>query len=163
MTRNVEAVQNMLGVRLVLENNANATDLGGELGTAAFLNALSGRTGCGILLDLENLRINGNNGFIDPVEELAVIDLDAVIEVHVAGARPSVPGEWHHDTHDAKVDETVHRWLAERLQGMPNCDTIILERDGRFEDAADVVDDLQRLHNLVLDLQSPTPARDSAL
>ena len=149
VTDNVAAVQELIDARVVIENATSMVDLGGEIGTAAFLSEVAHRTGCGILLDLENVRVNAANGLIDGDQELADFDLNAVVEIHVAGARRR-PGEtWALDSHDARLHGTVLAWLERLLPHMPACEAIILERDQRMRGATDVVEDLRRLRQLV--------------
>jgi uncharacterized protein (UPF0276 family) len=147
LVRNVDAVQDLLGVRLALEYNAAALDLGGDLSTAAMLSETASRTGCGILLDLENLRLDELNGLVQARQELAELDLQAVLEVHVAGSSRVDESEWARDNHDAPVADQVYRWLEALLPRLTSCEAIILERDAHY--AADVADDLRRLHALV--------------
>ncbi|WP_049622329.1 DUF692 domain-containing protein [Frateuria defendens] len=82
----IARVQEALGGPIALENGVEYTPVPhAELSEPAFLNALTARTGCGILLDLHNLHVNERNlgrparGFID------ALDLDTVVEIHIAG------------------------------------------------------------------------------
>lgn len=147
LVRNVDSVQELLGVRLALEYNATMLDLGGDLSTAAMLSEIAHRTGCGILLDLENLRLDELNGLVDARQELAELDPQTVLEIHVAGSSQVDESEWARDSHSAPVADQVYRWLEALLPQMTSCEAIILERDADY--AADVIDDLHRLHALV--------------
>jgi uncharacterized protein (UPF0276 family) len=146
---NVTEVQERIGVRLVLENPAMMLDPGGEIATFAFLNEVSRRTGCGVLLDLENLRVNEANGRLDAGTELAELDLAAVVGVHLAGGTLPEGGEPAGDTHDQPVSDPVLRMLESLLPDLSNCKYVIVERDGRFDEGSEVLDDLQRLHALL--------------
>lgn len=150
LAANVDAVQDRVGIRLVIENPAMMVDPGGDLTTASFLNELCRRTGCGVLLDLENLRVNEANGYLDASFELEAIDLANVVEVHLAGGAPTRPGDaLVIDTHDHPVDDVVFGWLADLLPKLTECEHVIIERDDRFEQGAEVVTDLRRLHDVI--------------
>jgi uncharacterized protein (UPF0276 family) len=152
---NVERVQSAVGARLLVENPASPFDPGGEMSTAAFLNALCDRTGCGVLLDLENLRVNADNGFVGPDGELHELNLGHVVGIHVAGGTDAQGGDRAFDSHAWPVRQTVLDWLGAVLAEIPQCGWVVLERDGRLEpgEAAEVVCDLRR----VRDAMRPAP------
>jgi uncharacterized protein (UPF0276 family) len=50
-----------------------------------FLNEITDRSGCGLLLDLYNFHCNAVNFGFDPITALSRLRLDRVIEIHVAG------------------------------------------------------------------------------
>jgi uncharacterized protein len=59
------------------------------------------RSGCGILLDLNNIYVNAVNFHLDPVKFLDAIPPDAVREIHLAGF--DHVGRWLVDTHGQAV------------------------------------------------------------
>ncbi len=140
---NVERLQETLGVRLALENIAPIFDPGGEMTVAEFLNRLVDRTGCGVLLDITNLTLSEGNGFCNAGAELDILNLDAVIGVHVAGGA-EVEGLFY-DAHAFPVPDGDLEWLQKLLPHLPNCRTIVLERDGRRHALSEVREDLRRL------------------
>jgi uncharacterized protein (UPF0276 family) len=140
----VKRVQDTLGVRLALENIAPIVDLGGDLTVAEFLNAVVEQTGCGVLLDVTNLTLCAANGFCDATAELEVLDLDAVIGVHVAGGE-EVDGI-HFDAHAFGVAEHDVLLLGQLMPRMPNCRSVIVERDARRGNVSEIEEDLRALH-----------------
>lgn len=143
MADNIDRLQGELGVRIVLENIAPSFDPGGEMTVAAFLNELVAHTGCGILLDITNLTLNERNGFCDAAGELAALDLDAVVGIHLAGGG-EVDG-FYYDAHAFPVTDEDILWLEQLLPYMPNCRSIVIERDGRREEISELIADLQRV------------------
>ena len=82
----VKAVQDMIGMPLLLENGVVHTPVPDtDMSEEDFVNALVRRTGCGLLLDLHNLHVNAVNLGLDPDRFIDRLDLDAVGEIHVAG------------------------------------------------------------------------------
>ena len=70
----------------LLENVANLLpDPPAEMSPAAFLNALSRESGCGLLLDLYNLECDAHNQSYDPARFLDELALERVAEIHLAG------------------------------------------------------------------------------
>ncbi len=91
----------------------------------AFLNDLTERSGCGLLLDLYNFHCNAVNFRFDAREALSRLRLDRVVEVHLAGG--STHDGFLLDVHSAAVPEPVWElleWLAPRL---PNLAGIVYE------------------------------------
>jgi len=50
-----------------------------------FLTEITRRTGCGLLLDVNNVYVSGTNQHYDPVAYLDTFPLDAVGEIHLGG------------------------------------------------------------------------------
>jgi hypothetical protein len=142
---NVDRFQSELGVRLLLENPASPFDPGGEMSTAEFLNELCARSGCEVLLDLENLRVNAANGLADAERELSELELQHVGGAHLAGGTDPGPDGPALDSHSSAVREVVWGWLGRVLAQAPNCRWVVLERDGGLENVDEVVSDLCRL------------------
>ena len=82
----VDRVQSMLGRRLLVENlSAYVEFRDAEMTETAFLAELARRTGCGLLLDLNNLYVNAVNFGFDPFERLAELDGATIGQIHLAG------------------------------------------------------------------------------
>jgi uncharacterized protein len=86
LSQRVTSAQEILGVQLILENGVVHTPVPEtDMSEPEFLNALCSRTGCGVLLDLHNLHVNGINLGVDPYEFIDTLDLGNVRELHIAG------------------------------------------------------------------------------
>lgn len=109
MTDKVERVQQALGQKLLIENPSSYLQLPGEMGEAEFLAELARRSGCGILLDLNNLHVSSVNHGLDCADYLAAIDLETVGEIHLAGFTDKVlpQGHLYIDTHSTPVAPPV--------------------------------------------------------
>lgn len=88
--RNVAAAQEALGRTLLLENPS--TYLAWAMSTIPeheFLAAVAARTGCGVLLDVNNIYVSARNQGADPAATLAVwlqaLPAGVVQEIHLAG------------------------------------------------------------------------------
>lgn len=144
---NIEWVQERIGARLVLENVATLFDPGGDMSVAEFANEVSRRTGCGLLLDISNVLINEINGFCDAAEEFGALDLGSVVQVHLAGGELVDGLMW--DAHSSHVPSTDIEWLERLLPKLPNCLSVIIERDERLQQADELVDDLRSVRAAV--------------
>ncbi len=85
---------------------------------ASFLTRLTQRTGCGLLLDVNNLFISGANLGIDTSEWFSSVPANVVGEIHLAGHEEG--GTVEHplllDTHGAPVAEGVWSLYAAALK-----------------------------------------------
>ncbi|MFN3937416.1 MAG: DUF692 domain-containing protein [Gemmobacter sp.] len=114
----VDAVQESLGMRMLLENPATYVTF--EASTWAetdFLAEVVRRTGCGLLLDVNNVFVSATNHRFDPRAYLAAFPLPAVDEIHLAGhATEQLPtGPLLIDSHGQPVADPVWTLDAEVL------------------------------------------------
>ncbi len=79
-------VQDRLGRRILIENPSRYLRfLGDEMGEVEFLTSLCQRSGCGLLLDVNNVIVCANNLAFEAGDYLDAIDPDLVGEIHLAG------------------------------------------------------------------------------
>lgn len=143
---NIQIVQDRVGLPLVLENISYYFDyVDSEVLEADFLVDVCNRTGAGILLDVENLRINSSNHGYDPVAFLAALPPRAVRVIHLAGGCDS--HDLAIDTHDRQVSSSTLALLAEALR-RHEPDVIIVERDQAFEGFVEVLADVVRARRI---------------
>ncbi|QBR72702.1 hypothetical protein CU048_06065 [Beijerinckiaceae bacterium] len=82
----VDEVQNVLGRRLLLENPATYLLFKeSTIPETAFLQAIARATGCGLLLDVNNVFVSARNHATDAHAYLAEFPFDLVGEIHLAG------------------------------------------------------------------------------
>lgn len=138
---NVARAQDALGRRLLIENPSLYLDLKGhEMGEVDFLVELAAATGCGLLLDLNNVHISANNLDADPRDYLVAVPADLIGEIHLGGFAPDpVHAEaLLIDTHDAPVSDTVWSLYAQTLARIGPRPTLI-ERDDNIPDFAELI------------------------
>ncbi|MEM0943877.1 MAG: DUF692 domain-containing protein [Pseudomonadota bacterium] len=117
----IDETQEALGRRMLLENPSSYTEMtGSTMAEIDFLTEIARRTGCGLLLDVNNVYISANNQGFVPDAYLADFPVHLVGEVHLAGHATEIEangGRLLIDSHDRRVDEAV--WsLFEQLLGM---------------------------------------------
>jgi len=125
---NVSRVQDLLKRPLAVENiTFYAQPAGNEAHEEDFLNELCARTGCGVLLDVNNVFVNAVNFGLDPHDYFRRLDLRNVAEVHLAGHFERHDGVLI-DTHGAAVKQPV--WdLYEGLIARAGLLPTMIERD----------------------------------
>lgn len=102
----VDQVQETLGRRILVENlSAYVAFRDDDCTETAFLAELARRTGCGVLLDVNNLHVNAANFGFDPFERLAELPREVVGQMHLAGF--TAVDDCLVDTHGSPVAEAV--------------------------------------------------------
>jgi len=106
MVERVGRVQERLGRTILVENLSAYVEFRDcEMTETAFLAELSRRSGCGLLLDVNNLYVNAVNFGFDPEARLAELPGAAIGEMHLAGHH--VGEDCLVDTHDTRVCDAV--------------------------------------------------------
>lgn len=119
VSANIDRTQDFLGRTILIENPSGYLSLEhSTMSEAVFLTRLTERTGCGLLLDLNNLFISGANLGISVEEWLSIIPPDAVGEIHLAGHEvdDSFDRPLLVDTHGTPVTDEVWALYAEVLR-----------------------------------------------
>ena len=85
-SRRIEQVQETLGRAILVENPARYLRFRhSPISEPEFLSELARRTGCGILLDVNNVYVSSYNFDEDPLAYLDAMPTGAIGEIHVAG------------------------------------------------------------------------------
>lgn len=119
VSEHVVRVQDRLGRQLLIENpSAYLCFAESTIPEPDFLAGLVHYTGCGILLDINNLFVSAQNLRFDPASYLYTIPSSAVGELHLAGHEPSrAPNvELLIDTHSRRIAESVWTLYAQALR-----------------------------------------------
>lgn len=148
----VRQVQDTLGTQLVLENVSSYLRFAGDtLGQANFLSALAATTGCGLLLDLNNVHVNAHNHGIDARAYLDALPRHAVKQIHLAGHREdALDSGLLIDTHDAPICDGVWALYAQALRRFGEVPTMI-ERDDEIPPLHDLLDELDIARRIATD------------
>jgi len=137
----VDQVQEALGRTIALENPAHMVALDGhELDEIAFLVEVVRRTGCRLLLDVNNVHVGACNLGTSAEAYVDGFPAEAVAEIHVAGHRPDprLGERLLVDSHDAPVAPAV--WaLLERFVARAGPKPVLLERDAELPPFAELM------------------------
>ncbi|MBN2680265.1 DUF692 domain-containing protein [Acidithiobacillus montserratensis] len=103
----IQQVQDFLNLPLIIENTAYYGDYAeSSLSEQDFLLGLLHKSGCNLLLDLNNLYVNSSNHHYDARAFLRAIPAESIVYQHIAGHQRHGQG-WLIDTHDTAVDPAV--------------------------------------------------------
>jgi len=145
MVGNIDRVQQRLRRRIALENPSQYLSFDEHAyGEVEFLVELARRSGCRLLLDVNNVHVSANNLGYCAEDVIDAVPADLVAEIHLAGhhADPQFGAALLIDSHDAPVAPAV--WalyarlvarigvrptLVERDDNVPSFDELLRERD----------------------------------
>ncbi|QBK05506.1 DUF692 domain-containing protein [Hylemonella gracilis] len=161
---NVARVQDALGRRIAIENPSHYLRIEGhDWGEIDFLAELVRRSGCGLLLDVNNVQVGAHNLGYDAIAYLDAFPAEAVLEIHLAGHRHD-EGQTARaveddgtgtasvlliDSHDTPVAESV--WaLYERLITRIGPRPTLIERDDAIPPFAELLAEARRAADLLM-------------
>lgn len=142
----VEQVQEFLGRPILLENvSSYLTYKNSEMTEWQFFNEVARRSGCEILLDINNIYVSARNHDFNPQDYLNGISKDKVKQFHLAGH--SDYGDYVIDTHDHPVADPVWQLYEKALQRFGWISTMI-ERDDNIPPLAELLAEVETARNI---------------
>lgn len=107
----IDEVQTVLGRRMLLENPSTYVAFAETaMGEVEFLSEIARRSGCGLLLDVNNVHVSGTNQNYDPLGYLRAFPLQHVGEIHLGGHHVDADDHGNPlliDSHGAEVADPV--------------------------------------------------------
>jgi hypothetical protein len=111
VARHIDEVQHTLDRRMLLENPSTYVSFGtSDMDEAEFLRAVAARTGCGLLLDVNNVYVSAVNHGFDAAAYIDRFPIEFVGEIHLAGFaedQEANAGRLLIDAHGAPVADAV--------------------------------------------------------
>ena len=140
LCQKIDIIQNELQTPFLIENISYYFKIpGSDLTEVELFRRLVEKTGCRILLDLNNVLVNSKNHGFNPFIYLQELPLDAVQEIHIGGHRNN--GNMYIDSHGDPVCEEVWsllRYVSARMTSI----NVILERDQNVPPFTELVNEL---------------------
>jgi uncharacterized protein (UPF0276 family) len=128
----ITQVQDILRRPLIIENPSTYMEFRhSTIPEWEFLSEMVAQSGCGLLLDVNNVYVSAFNNEFDPIEYLQKLPHDSIVQMHLAGHRNM--GNFIVDTHDQPVLDRVWELfsLAWDLTGGAS---LLLEWDSEIPD-----------------------------
>jgi len=137
---NIMEAQNVLGRQMLIENPSTYLQFAADsMSEWQFLDAMCARTGCSLLLDVNNIYVSAVNHGFDPIAYLDGVPANRVRQIHLAGH--SQGRDCLIDTHDQPVPPPVWALYAEACRRVGPVATMI-ERDDDIPPLADLLTEL---------------------
>lgn len=120
----IHAVQDFLGEQMVFENvSSYVTFETSEMSEWEFVSELAKRSGCGLLVDVNNIFVSANNHQFAVEDYLNAIPKEHVAQFHVAGHTDK--GDFLLDTHTGPIIEDVWDVYKQAVQRFGRVPTLI--------------------------------------
>lgn len=148
IARRVRQVQDFLGMQLTLENVSYYSPVAAEMTEAEFINEIVLNSGCGLLLDVNNVYVNANNHGYDAKAFIDQMPLDKVNYIHMAGHHRVAP-DLIIDTHGEAIIDPVYQlfdYTISKMQPVP----VLLERDFNFPEINELSGEMKKLKAISL-------------
>ena len=140
-------VEDRLGVPMLVENISWYAHPGEpEMREEDFIVSVLERSGCGLLLDVNNVYVNSRNHGFDPYQFIDRLPLDRVGQIHVAGHEHLDDGLIL-DTHGAPIIDPVYElleWTLQRTGPVP----VLLERDHNIPPLPTLLEEVKHLSGI---------------
>lgn len=125
---NILYAQDYLEQSILIENPSSYLTFADDAMTEwEFLSEITARTGCHLLLDINNIYVSGINHGFDPLTYLEAIPADRVRQIHLAGHSAGRDGLLI-DTHDHPVPDPVWALYAQVINRF-GAVAVMIERD----------------------------------
>ena len=146
---NIGRVQDVLGRQILIENPTHYLALRDHSWSeTSFLAELARRSGCGLLIDVNNVAVGAHNVGFDPTAWLDAIPAEQVSEIHLAGHSLDAEGTLLIDSHDEPVSEEVwslYEGFIARVGPRPT----LIERDGNVPPFAELMRERGRAQHIL--------------
>jgi uncharacterized protein len=145
----VNQVQDYLQRPILLENvSSYLTYHESEMSEWEFIHAITQKTGCYLLMDINNVYVSARNHNFDPMDYLRGVPADRVVQFHLAGHSDYT--DYVIDTHDATVVDAVWKLYEQSLDLFSQVSTMI-ERDGNIPEFSELQSELAIAKKISLD------------
>ena len=143
---NIDRAQSYLGRPMLFENPSSyLTFPEDEMAEWEFLSEMTSRTGCYLLLDVNNIYVSAQNHGFSADDYLAGLPLERVRQIHLAG---HTPGEIIIDTHDREVCDDVWALYAKAMAMIEQPVATMIERDDKIPPLPELLTELDCARSL---------------
>jgi len=125
----VDEVQEFVGRQMLLENPSTYIRFDhNDMDEVTFLTEVSNRTGCGLLLDVNNVFVSATNHNFNPEDYIKAFPLEKIGEIHLAGHATEEDDTGKPlliDAHDRKVSDPVWKLYEQTIARTTGIPTLI--------------------------------------
>lgn len=142
----ITQVQDFLGRPILIENVSSYVSFNNaEMSEWEFINSITKKSGCLLLLDVNNIYVSSINHGFDAYEFINAIDASRVQQIHLAGHEDH--GDYIIDTHDAPIVNDVWNLYSYAIRRFGPVSTMI-ERDDHIPPIAELITELEHARKL---------------
>jgi uncharacterized protein (UPF0276 family) len=142
----IRRVQDVLEQRIAIENISYYAAPGKEMEEIDFLTAVLQEADCGLLIDINNIHVNGVNHGYDAEEFVSALPGERIVYAHIAGHYVEAP-DLLVDTHGATIIDPVWK-LLEFAYGRFGVFPTLLERDFNIPPLAQLMREVETIRTI---------------
>lgn len=150
-SKNVLITQDFLQRSILVENPSSYLQFNNStMGEPEFIAKTIKNTGCGLLLDINNVYVSSQNNAFDPVEyirEIINLSKESIKEIHLAG-HTRISDNIILDTHNKRVSDEVWKLYKFAIQNIGPVPTLI-EWDGDIPDLSVLQQESAKAQNIL--------------
>lgn len=142
----IKQAQEVLERKIAVEIVSYYTPVAAQMKEIDFINAIVDEADCELLLDVNNVYVNGFNHKYDARDFISQLPMDKVAYIHMAGHEQVEP-DLIIDTHGQPIIDPVYdlfEWTIERMDPVP----VLLERDYNFDELDALNAELSKLRSI---------------
>jgi uncharacterized protein (UPF0276 family) len=147
IVQRIRQVQDFLEMQLTLENVSYYTPVAAEMPESDFISEIVTQSGCGMLLDVNNVYVNAHNHGYNAQEFINSMPLDKVNYIHMAGHLQIAP-DLIIDTHGEPIIDPVYQLFDYTTSRMKNNVPVLLERDFNFPEREELAREMKKLRKI---------------
>jgi len=147
VSRRIRQVQDFLERKIAIEIVSYYTPVAPELTEIAFINAIVEEAGCNLLLDVNNVYVNGFNHQYNAKAFIDQLPMDKVAYIHMAG-HEKVSDDLIIDTHGEAIIDPVYDLFAYTMQRLDSDVPVLLERDFNIPELDELQQEMNRLQQI---------------
>jgi uncharacterized protein len=155
----VDQVQNALGRKILIENPSTYVALeASDIEETTFIRELVATSGCGLLLDVNNIHVSCVNHGFDASQYLRALPLKSVGEIHLAGFASTQTSDGTTlliDSHGAPVADVVWQLYADAI-ALCGATPTLIERDNNVPALAELLAEAAQAERVMRSIQPVT-------
>ncbi len=147
VSERIRQAQDFLGRQIAIENVSYYTPVAAEMAEAEFISSIVEKSGCQLLLDVNNVYVNAFNHQYNAKEFIGSLPLEHVAYIHMAG-HTQVSDDLIIDTHGENIIDPVYElfeWVVQRINPVP----VLLERDFNIPELTQLNNELNSLRAIM--------------
>jgi uncharacterized protein (UPF0276 family) len=149
VAKRIKTVEDCLERPVVMEIVSYYTEIAPEMTEIEFINSVVQESGCKLLLDVNNIYVNGFNHLYNPYDFINQVDLSKVEYIHMAG-HEKVASDLIIDTHGQAIIDPVYDLFEFTMNRVARDVPVLLERDFNIPE----LEELQREMNTLSEIKS---------
>jgi len=145
--KRIRQVQEFLEQKIAIEIVSYYTPVAAEMTELEFINAVIDEAGCDLLLDVNNIYVNGFNHNYNAEKFIEKLPLDKVAYIHMAG-HEQVADDLIIDTHGQPIIDPVYQLFEHTLKLLNKDVPVLLERDFNIPEMDELQKEIDTLRSI---------------